>query len=1045
MKILKIIKLALIAILIIGIATPLSTEAATVKSGDLMNINKTVSKSPLVKGETTDVTLTVKGTPQDSTFVKPNDVILIIDKSGSMQTDNRLNAAKQAAKEFIDLMDLTKHEVGIVDFDTNAYSFPLTTDKNAAKAYVDTIQLGGNTNTSGAIRLAKSMLANQRPEAQPTIVIMTDGAANSAPDALAAAKEAKEAGITFYSIALLGPNENPTTSAPNKLLMDMASSAKHHHFVLGSVGLSDVYRKIVEEIGLASAYNVTITDTISPEFELVPGSYDTHIPRPTVNGNTISWFISELKTDELSFTYQVRAKDSATAGKYTLAQTSSTFEIGDGSTYSLNTTNPIIEIKNHAPIITSIKENKGLTTGGETVTITGQNFLPLVKVFFGANLATVVSVTDNEIVVTTPTGPQGLAKVKIQNTDGQFALGDFSYYAVPTITKISPTEGPLTGGNFVTINGTNYMNGAIVSFNDVASVNTTFISANQLRVAVPAAAKSGVVTVKVVNPDTTSAELKDAYTYLAPPPPPAIKISSLSVTSGELIGGTPVLVKGENFDSNVKVYFGDTPATTNFISSTSARIVIPAALNPGFVSVKAENPDGTNDVLIDAYEYLAPPPPPAIKINNLSVTSGLLQGGTSILVNGENFATNMKVYFGDTLATQVTAVSDTRVRVTVPVALNPGFVSVKVENPDGASDVLVDSYEYLAPPVIKIISLSSTSGELKGGTSITVNGENFVANTKVYFGDILAKTALLSSNSLKVTVPSAVNPGFVSIKVENPDGMTDLLTDAYEYLTPPPLPAPEIISLSENSIVIGQTKNITLNGKNIATTSKVYFDDQLLRSTLISSEQVRLVIPVSSIPGSINVKVVNADGQIAVLANGFTYTQPVPEPAPIITSLSSVTGTIKGNELVTITGDNFKSGAKVYFGNTTSAIVSISSTEIKVKTPASLTPGPISVKVVNLDQQEALLQNGYTYEGLKPTITGLSINNGALSGGYTTTVSGTNFDSKMIVTVGGKTAVFSIISANQIKVKIPAGTSSGPVELMVNLHGEIAIIQFTYN
>ncbi|MFZ0578572.1 MAG: VWA domain-containing protein, partial [Psychrobacillus psychrotolerans] len=401
MKFFKSLQLFLIAILIIGIATPLSTEAAIAKSGDLMKINKTVSNNTLVKGETTDVTLTVQGTPQDSTFVKPNDVVLIIDKSGSMQADNRLNAAKDAAKEFIELMDLSKHELGIVDYSDRASSFPLTTDKSAAKAYVDTIQLGGGTNTSDAIRAATATLANKRSEAQPTIVIMTDGAANSSTDALAAAKAAKDAGITFYSIALLGPNENPVTSAPNKLLQEMASSFDHHHFVLGSVGLSDVYKAIVEEIGLASAYNVTITDTISPKFELVPGSYDHHIPRPTVNGNTISWFISELKTDELSFTYQVRAKADATAGKYTLAQTSSTFEIGDGSTYSLNTTNPIVEIKNHAPIITSIKEDKGHTTGGETVTITGQNFLPEVKVYFGTVLGTVVSVTDNEIIVTT--------------------------------------------------------------------------------------------------------------------------------------------------------------------------------------------------------------------------------------------------------------------------------------------------------------------------------------------------------------------------------------------------------------------------------------------------------------------------------------------------------------------------------------------------------------------------------------------------------------------------------------------------------------------
>ena len=116
MKFLKSLQVFLVAILIIGLATPISTEAAVARSGDLMKINKTVSNNTVVKGETTDVTMTVKGTPKDSTFVKPNDVILIVDKSGSMQADNRINAAKEATKEFIELMDLTKHEVGIVDY-----------------------------------------------------------------------------------------------------------------------------------------------------------------------------------------------------------------------------------------------------------------------------------------------------------------------------------------------------------------------------------------------------------------------------------------------------------------------------------------------------------------------------------------------------------------------------------------------------------------------------------------------------------------------------------------------------------------------------------------------------------------------------------------------------------------------------------------------------------------------------------------------------------------------------------------------------------------
>lgn len=865
MKLIKILKLFLIAILIIGIATPLSTEAAIVKSGDLMNINKTVSNSTLVKGETTDVTLTVKGTPQDSTFVKPNDVILIIDKSGSMQTDNRLNAAKQAAKEFIDLMDLTKHEVGIVDFDNNAYSFPLTTDETAAKAYVDTIQLGGNTNTSGAIRLAKTMLANQRPEAQPTIVIMTDGAANSAPDALAAAKEAKDAGITFYSIALLGPNENPTTSAPNKLLMDMASSAKHHHFVLGSVGLSDVYRKIVEEIGLASAYNVTITDKISPEFELVPGSYDNHIPRPTVNGNTISWFISELKTEELSFTYQVRAKDSATAGKYTLAQTSSTFEIGDGSTYSLNTTNPIVEIKNHAPIITSIKEDKGHTTGGETVTITGKNFLPGVKVYFGTALAQVVTVTDNEIVVTTPVGKQGSVDIKVENIDKQFAGGIYNYYANPTINSISPAEGQLSGGNLVTIFGTNFMRGAIVYINDVEAI-TKFVSASRLDITVPPTTNSGTVSVKVVNPDNTNVELLNAYTYLAPPTAPAVELISLSVTSGQLSGGETIDLNGKNFDRSVKVYFGDIEAVVN----------------------------------------------------------------------------------------------------------------------------------------------------------------RFVSKSRI-----------------QVTVPTVTTAGFVSIKAENPDGSSAELTNAYEYLTPPPQPAPEITKLSEVDILTGKSKEILVYGQNITRTSKIFFGAQEATVDFLSSTKVRAMVPISQVPGVVDVKIINSDNQFAELPNAFTYIEPVPDPAPVIISLSNISGPVTGGDTVTITGQHFTKGVKVYFGDKDTTIISISSTEIKVATPAAQATGSVSVKVVNLDSQESTLQDAYKYEGVKPIITRLSENSGSVKGGNDIVLYGSNFDKAMTITVGGKTADYRILATGRIRITIPAG-SPGIADLIISLHGETATTQYTY-
>lgn len=865
MNFLKSLKLLLVAILIIGIATPISTEAATIKSSDLMNITKTVTNNTVVKGETTDVTMTVKGTPKDSTFVKPNDVVLIIDRSGSMNDDNRMTAAKEAAKEFVDLMDLTKHELGIVDYSNTANAFALTTDKNAAKAHIDTLFANGGTNTSAAIDQATAMLANKRPNVQPTIVIMTDGAANSAPDALASAKAAKDAGITFYSIALLAPSENPDTSAPNNLLKEMASSFDHHHFVLGSVGLSEVYKKIVEEIGLASAYNVTITDTISPEFELVPGSYDHHIPKPTVTGNKIEWFISELKTNELNFTYQVRAKADATAGKYPVATTATTFEMGDGSTYSLNTTNPIVEIKNHAPIITSITEDKGLTTGGETVTIAGQHFLPGAKVYFGTALATVVTITDNEIIVTTPTGAQGSTVVKVENTDKQFATGNFNYYANPTITSITPAEGPLEGGNKVNVGGSNFMSGAKVYFNDVEG-QTAFVSKSRLTVTVPPAVQDGPVSIKIINPDATEAELPDGYKYLAPPPAPKIELTSLSVTSGETKGGEPITLYGKNFDRNVKVYFGDAEPTVTFINSGQIRIKAPAATTPGLASVKVENPDGTSAELVDVYEYLKP-------------------------------------------------------------AL-------------GA--------------------------------------------------------------------------------------------------------APEITSISEDSILTGQTKNIILYGVNLNGKSKVFIGDREATVTFLAATRLRVAVPISDTPGTVDVKVVNTDNQSAVLANAFTYIEPVADPAPTITSLDIIAGSMVGGETITITGQNFKSGAKVYFGDSAAVMLSVTGTEIKVKTPASKTTGLVSVKVVNADQQEATLVDAYKYEGKKAVLTSLAPDNGSSKGGYNTILYGSNFDKNMTVTVGGKPTTFVILAATRIRVAIPAG-SPGTVDIVVTIGDESSSIPFTYN
>jgi hypothetical protein len=77
---------------------------------------------------------------------------------------------------------------------------------------------------------------------------------------------------------------------------------------------------------------------------------------------------------------------------------------------------------------------------------------------------------------------------------------------VPTIAALSPASATAGGPAFtLTVNGTNYAGKAVVNWNGAAQTsNTTYVGANQLTVAVPAAAiaSSGAVSITVTNPAT---------------------------------------------------------------------------------------------------------------------------------------------------------------------------------------------------------------------------------------------------------------------------------------------------------------------------------------------------------------------------------------------------------------------------------------------------------------------------------------------------------------------------------------------------------------
>ncbi|MGI6468398.1 MAG: VWA domain-containing protein [Syntrophomonadaceae bacterium] len=128
------------------------------------------------------ITLTIHGVPKTET----NDIVLVIDRSGSMRDDNRMAAAKEAAKEFIDTLlpdGNTYNRIALVSFAGDVIThagFTDSTGRNTLLSYLDggnnsgTIRPNGGTFTQAGLRQAKILLADSAAD-NKIIVLLSDG------------------------------------------------------------------------------------------------------------------------------------------------------------------------------------------------------------------------------------------------------------------------------------------------------------------------------------------------------------------------------------------------------------------------------------------------------------------------------------------------------------------------------------------------------------------------------------------------------------------------------------------------------------------------------------------------------------------------------------------------------------------------------------------------------------------------------------------------------------------------------------------------------
>lgn len=182
------------------------------------------------------------------------------------------------------------------------------------------------------------------------------------------------------------------------------------------------------------------------------------------------------------------------------------------------------------------------------------------------------------------------------------------YRGDPKVTAVTPSSGPLDGGNTVTITGENFYDVIAVTFgfDEVDEADITVLSPTRIRVVVPEGEVAGRVSVTV---ETASGETKrnKAYTYLKVADP---TITDISPAVGGLAGGAEITITGTRLSNLRDIFFGSEDAPFfELVSATKVIVTIPRgkALGPVPITIKTTSGSVTRP---DAFTYVVVPPKP---------------------------------------------------------------------------------------------------------------------------------------------------------------------------------------------------------------------------------------------------------------------------------------------------------------------------------------------------------------------------------------------------------------------------------------------------
>jgi hypothetical protein len=320
---------------------------------------------------------------------------------------------------------------------------------------------------------------------------------------------------------------------------------------------------------------------------------------------------------------------------------------------------------------------------------------------------------------------------------------------------------------------------------------------------------------------------------------------------------------------------------------------------------------------------------------------------------------------------------------------------------------------------INILSLSTTSGTINGGRSITITGSGFTFIEGVSFDQSpCTGMTVVSPTIITCTLPAHA-AGTVTVKVYGLANRSATTSYSYIYVSP------IISSLSPSAGKLAGGTYLTINGNGFFTGATITVGGTNCGSVTVFSSTVATCTLPAKAAGSYTVELTNVDSLSGTSVSTYTY-----QAGPTITSISPTSGLLAGGATMTITGTGFLSGANVKIGGSTCISPTVvSSTSITCVIPA-LVVGVYSVIVTNSDGQSATLITSYTARAA-PTVTSASPATGPIAGGTTITITGTGFYNGATATINGVACTSPTVLTSTAMTCITPANAAGAYTITV--------------